>query len=108
MGNYGIPTRADRELLRENGIDPERLVVAHRSESTICFLNHLTRDNIVIGGKENDYEPIRAKKKTKAIIRRNGIELAAVEVTLEGQHAIRMVNKKTRRTIYLARSDRKW
>ena len=51
MGNYSVPTKADRELLSENGISADTLVVAHRSEATICFLNHKTRDNILLGGE---------------------------------------------------------
>lgn len=108
MGNFAILTRADRELLQANGIDPEKLVIAHRSDATICFLNHRTRDNILVGGRESNYEPIRPRKRTKEILRRNGIDPAAVEVTLDGQQDIRMVSKKTQTAIYLARGDRRW
>ena len=111
MGNYSILSKADRDELRENGIDPERLVIAHRNEVTTCYLNHKTRDNILLGGHtvlEDDDKRVRAKRKTKEILRRNGIDLDAVDVVLEGERAISMVHKDTRRSIYLARGDRRW
>lgn len=109
MGNYSVLTKADRELLSENGISADTLVVAHRSEATICFLNHKTRDNILLGGETGaDYEAVHAKRKTNQVLRNNGIDPKAVDVTIQGDRSISMVHKTTKRTIYLARGDRKW
>ena len=112
MGNCVILTRADREILKDNNISPDKLVVSHRSETTTCYLNHCTRDNILLGpaggNKKIAYEPVRPKKKTKAILRRNGIDPKAVDVTMEGTQAITMVHKGTQTSIYLARGDRRW
>lgn len=109
MGNYTVLTKADRDLLKENGIAADSLVVAHRGDATTCFLNHKTRDNILLGGETGaDYETVHAKRKTNQILLRNGIDYKAVDVTAQGDRSISMVHKTTKRAIYLARGDRKW
>ena len=109
MGNYSVLTKEDRDLLKENGIAADSLVVAHRSETTTCYLNHKTRDNILLAGKTRlTEELVRVKRKTKEILRRNGIDPAVVDVATVSDRAIRMVHKTTMMTIYLPRGDRKW
>ena len=109
MGNYAVPTKADRDLLKENGIAADSLVVAHRSDATTCFLNHKTRDNILLAGKTHlTKEPVRVKRKAKEILRRNSIDPTVVDVVTVSDRAIRMVHKATKMTIYLTRGDRKW
>ena len=109
MGNYSVLTKEDRNLLKENDIAPDSLVVAHRSETTTCYLNHKTRDNILLAGKTRlTDDPIRTKRKTKEILRRNGIDPEVVDVATVSDRAIRMVHKTTKMTIYLTRGDRKW
>ena len=45
---FRIPTKDESQFLRENGIDPDRVMVNHKSEDTMVLLNLHTNDDIVI------------------------------------------------------------
>lgn len=45
---YRVPSRREAEFLRRNGIDPEGVMVHHKSSSSIVLLNLKTNDDITI------------------------------------------------------------
>ena len=48
MGKYRTPDEAEERIIRENGMDPERFAVQHRTEYAIVLLNYKTRDTVTI------------------------------------------------------------
>lgn len=48
MSKYRVPDTQEEEILRRNKIDPDTVMVGHRSEDAIYLLNSKTRDMIII------------------------------------------------------------
>lgn len=48
MGDYSVPNKAQRELCRECGIDPEGVVVILENDSTLAMVHLLTRNEVTI------------------------------------------------------------
>lgn len=49
-------TGLEEQILRRNGVDPERCSVVHRDEDCIVLVNHRTRDNITIRQGDRAWE----------------------------------------------------
>lgn len=45
---YRVPSKREAEFLQANGIDPESVMVHHKSSSSIVLLNLKTNDDITI------------------------------------------------------------
>jgi len=48
MPKIDVPDEKEEQILRENGMDPHKYCVTHRSEDMICLRNYKTRDDITI------------------------------------------------------------
>lgn len=48
MSKFPVPTEEEAEILRRNGIDPDRVTVMNRSEDTIWLKCYRTGDEITI------------------------------------------------------------
>jgi len=48
MANPRVLNDREREIVRENGMDPDRFGVIRREDSAIWLLNYRTRDTVTI------------------------------------------------------------
>ena len=48
MAKTRTPDEWEEEIIRENGMDPERFAVIHTDDSAIWLLNYKTRDTVTI------------------------------------------------------------
>lgn len=48
MANSRVLDEREKEIVRENGMDPDRFGVLYRDDTTIWLLNFRTRDTVTI------------------------------------------------------------
>lgn len=48
MQDYRVPTQEEAQIISRNGIDPNKVAVTFRDETTIRMLRYDTRDSITI------------------------------------------------------------